>query len=88
MAKKRKKDKQEAEEYEFTPPEFNEKEFLKKELTDLKVGLITVVFAIALGVAAAAITLANDDLLLLYLAAAHDAYRRRYTCSVAAQAGQ
>ena len=65
MAKKRKKDKQEAEEYEFTPPEFNEKEFLKKELTDLKVGLITVVFAIALGVAAAAITLANDDLVIV-----------------------
>ncbi len=65
MAKKRKKDKKEAEEYEFTPPEFNEKEFLKKELTDIKVGLITVVFAIVLGVVAAAVTLANDDLVII-----------------------
>ena len=65
MAKKRKKDKAEVEEYEFTPPEFNEKEFLKKELTDIKVGLITVIFAIALGVVAAIVTLLNDELVII-----------------------
>ena len=65
MAKKRKKDKAEVQEIEFTPSEFDEKEFLKKELTDIKVGIITVVFAIALGVVAAAVTLANDDLVII-----------------------
>lgn len=65
MAKKRKKDKEDAEEYEFMPPEFDEKEFLKKELTDIRVGLITVVFAIVLGVIAALISIANDELVIV-----------------------
>lgn len=65
MAKKRKKDKEEVEEYEFTPPDFDEKQFLSKELTDIKTGLITVIFAIALGVIAAVVTLLNDDLVII-----------------------
>jgi hypothetical protein len=65
MAKKRKKDKAEVEEYEFTPPEFNEKEFLKKELTDIRVGLLTVVFAIAMGVIAGVVSMLNGDLVIV-----------------------
>ncbi len=53
MAKKRKKsDKEAEEEYEFKPPEFDEKEFLRKELADTRAVIFTVVYAIALGVVA------------------------------------
>jgi len=63
MAKKRKKDKAEKEEYEFRPPEFNEKEFLKKELTDTKTLVWTVLYAVLFGIGAGVIMLTNEDLL-------------------------
>ena len=65
MAKKRKKDKEKEEEYEFTPPEFDEKEFLKKELRDIRTGLITVVFAIVLGIAAGAVSMIGNNLVIV-----------------------
>ncbi len=60
MAKKRKKGKEkEEEEYEFIPPEFDEKEFIGKELRDSKAVIITVVYAILLGVVAGVISALN-----------------------------
>jgi hypothetical protein len=53
MAKKRKKDKAKKEdEYEFKPPEFDEKEFIRKELRDTRTVLITVGYAALFGIAA------------------------------------
>lgn len=62
MAKKRKKDKKPEEEYEFTPPDFDEKEFLKKELKDTKTALFTIVYAIVAGIVAGAISMASSAL--------------------------
>jgi len=60
MAKKRRKsDKEEEEEYEFAPPEFDEKDFLRKELADTRAVVFTVVYAIALGVVAGALSAAD-----------------------------
>jgi hypothetical protein len=57
MAKKRKKGKkEEEEEYEFIPPEFNEKEFLEKEIRDTRTALLTIGYAIVLGVIAGGIS--------------------------------
>ncbi len=63
MAKKRKKDKAEKDEYEFRPPEFDEKEFLRKELTDTKTLIWTVLYAVMFGVAAGVLMLASEELL-------------------------
>jgi len=52
MAKKRKKDKKEEEEYEFTPPEFDEQEFLQKEIKDTKTAILTIGYAIVFGIIA------------------------------------
>lgn len=62
MAKKRKKDKKEEEEYEFTPPEFDEKEFLKKEIKDTKVSLMTIAMAVIFGIVAGGIAAINRSL--------------------------
>jgi hypothetical protein len=56
MAKKRKKDKKEEEEYEFTPPEFDEKEFLKKEIKDTKTAIWTIGYAGVFGIIAGEIS--------------------------------
>ena len=64
MAKKRKKDKKEQEEYEFVPPEFDEKEFLKKEIKDTKTSLITIVIAVVFGILAGALSAINDSMVL------------------------
>lgn len=60
MAKKRKKDKEEKQEYEFTPPEFNEKEFLLKELKDTKTVIITVGYAAVFGIVAGVLASINE----------------------------
>jgi len=65
MAKKRKKDKVEQEEYEFRPPEFDEKEFLKKELTDTKTVLFTIGYAAAFGIVAGLIAQLSTELIAL-----------------------
>jgi hypothetical protein len=68
MAKKRKKDKEEKEEYEFVPPDFDEKEFLLKELRDTKTVLITVGYAALFGIAAGLISNYDESLALAGLA--------------------
>jgi hypothetical protein len=71
MAKKRRKDQAEEENtYEFRPPEFDEKEFLAKELRDTKTVLLTVGYAVLFGVLAAAITIMDADFVLIGLALA------------------
>ncbi|MBN1677015.1 MAG: hypothetical protein JW880_00605 [Candidatus Thermoplasmatota archaeon] len=63
MAKKRKKTKAEKEEYEFRPPDFDEKEFLKKEMKDTKTLIWTVLYAVLFGIIAGLLMLASEDLL-------------------------
>ncbi len=62
MAKKRKKGKEEEEEYEFRPPEFDEKEFIEKELRDSKAVIITVLYAIGFAIVAGVISGLDRDL--------------------------
>jgi hypothetical protein len=60
MAKKRRKsDKEPEEEYEFRPPEFDEKEFIKKELGETRSVIFTVVYAIVLGAVAGLLSAAD-----------------------------
>lgn len=61
MAKKKRKDKEE-QEYEFKPPEFDEREFLLKELRDTKTVLLTVGYAGLFGILAGVITGVDDRL--------------------------
>ena len=56
MAKKRKKEKEQKEDYEFRPPEFDEKQFLKKEISDTRTALLTIVYGVAFGIIAGLIT--------------------------------
>ncbi len=64
MAKKRRKsDKEPEEEYEFKPPEFDEKEFIERELRDTRIVVVTVVYAIALGVVAGLLCMSNRNLI-------------------------
>ena len=63
MAKKRKKDKAEKEDYEFRPPDFDEKEFLLKELSDTKTMIWTVAYGILFGVAAGVLMLVSQNML-------------------------
>lgn len=62
MAKKRKKDKKQEEEYEFKPPEFKEREFLEKELRDTRAAIATVGVAVLFGVLAGVVTAASNAL--------------------------
>jgi len=53
MAKKRRREEAEPEEtYEFTPPEFDEREFILKDLYGTKVLMVTAVLAIIMGILA------------------------------------
>ena len=62
MAKKRRRNDAEPEdEYEFTPPEFDEKEFLLKDLYGTKVFFVVTILAIIIGVLAACIDIAIGD---------------------------
>jgi hypothetical protein len=64
MAKKRKKDKaKKEEEYEFRPPEFDEKEFIKKELRDTRTVLLTVGYAAVFGVIATVLAHLSNSLI-------------------------
>ena len=51
MAKKRKKEKPEKEGFEYKPPEFDEQEYLKKEVRDTKALLVTIAYAALIGIA-------------------------------------
>lgn len=65
MAKKRKKDKaEEDEEYEFTPPDFDEKEFLKRELKDTKAALVSIGVAALFGVLAGTLGRLDSSIVL------------------------
>ncbi|MCL2143046.1 MAG: hypothetical protein FWH44_02145 [Methanomassiliicoccaceae archaeon] len=73
MAKKRRRESAEPEDtYEFTPPEFDEREFLLKDMYGTKVLLVVVALAIIIGILAACLDKATDlwylGLLLLILA--------------------
>ena len=60
MAKKRRKsDNEPEEEYEFRPPEFDEKEFIRKELGETRSVIFTVVYAIVLGAVAGLLSAAD-----------------------------
>jgi hypothetical protein len=63
MAKKRKKGKEE--EYEFKAPEFDEEEFVRKELRDAKAILITIAYAVI--IAFISYLLMFTDILLSFL---------------------
>ena len=75
MAKKRRIIEKEAqEEYEFVPPEFDEEEFIRKDLYGTKVLLIVACFSIIIGVLCSCLQLSFADktglwlgLLLLFL---------------------
>jgi len=72
MAKKRRREEAEPEEtYEFTPPEFDEREFLLKDLYGTKVLMVAAVLAIIMGILAFCLHRATDiyavGLLLLFL---------------------
>lgn len=62
MAKKRKKDRVEKEEYEFRPPDFDEKEFLRKEMSDTRTMVLTIGYAVLFGVSAGVMMLVNEEL--------------------------
>jgi len=60
MAKKRRKsDNEPEEEYEFRPPEFEEKEFIQKEIAETRSVIVTVVYAIVLGAVAGILSAAD-----------------------------
>ncbi|MCL2711745.1 MAG: hypothetical protein FWD37_00505 [Methanomassiliicoccaceae archaeon] len=62
MAKKRRRDSGEPEEtYEFVPPEFDEKEFLLKDLYGTKVLLVAALLAVVVGIVSACIQLTAED---------------------------
>ena len=62
MAKKRKKGKPEPEDYEFRPPDFDEKEFLQKELRDTRTALTTIIYAVCFGIVAGLISMMGANL--------------------------
>lgn len=59
MAKKKKVE----EEFTFVPPDFDEKEFIEKDLTDSKVVIFVTVFGIIIGAVAAAVTIYVSSIL-------------------------
>ena len=75
MAKKRRIIEKEAqEEYEFVPPEFDEEEFIRKDLYGTKVLLVVACFSIIIGILCSCLQLSFSDktglwlgLLLLFL---------------------
>lgn len=52
MAQKKRKEPEVKEEYSFTPPDFNEREFLEKDITVTKTVLISALLAVIFGVVA------------------------------------
>ncbi|MCL2785771.1 MAG: hypothetical protein FWD81_00910 [Methanomassiliicoccaceae archaeon] len=62
MAKKRRRESNEPEEtYEFVPPEFDEREFLLKDMYGTKVLMVVSALAVVIGIAAACIQKVADD---------------------------
>ena len=75
MAKKRRiiEKKAQEEDYEFVPPEFDEEEFIRKDLYGTRVLFVVVAFAVAIGILCSCVQKAFTDaglflgLLLLFL---------------------
>ena len=69
MAKKRRiiEKKAQEEEYEFVPPEFDEEEFIRKDLYGTKVLLIVALYATIIGVLCSCLQKAFADKIGLYL---------------------
>ncbi|UCE37388.1 MAG: hypothetical protein JSW00_18320 [Thermoplasmata archaeon] len=65
MAKKRRKVKEEEETYEFKMPEFDEEEFLRKEVRDSKILFVTFGYAVLMGVVSFGLTYADIALAAL-----------------------
>lgn len=72
MAKKRRiiAEKPVEEEYEFIPPEFDEKEFILKDFYGTKITVVVAIFSIIIGILCSCIQRAWDDRASLYLALA------------------
>ena len=78
MAKKRRiiEKKAQEEEYEFVPPEFDEEEFIRKDLYGTRVLMVVVVFSVIIGILASCVQKAFTDaglilgLLLVFLGVA------------------
>ncbi len=64
MAKKRRKEKEE-EGYDFKMPEFDEEEYLRKEVRDTKTLLVTFVYAVFIGIVSFSLTYVDVALALL-----------------------
>ncbi|ODS40677.1 MAG: hypothetical protein A7315_02355 [Candidatus Altiarchaeales archaeon WOR_SM1_79] len=64
MAKKRKKEKEE-EGYEFKMPEFDEEEYLRKEVRDAKSLFVTIVYAVGIGIISFGLTFVDLALAVL-----------------------
>ena len=60
--KKRRVSEKKEDEYEFVPPEFDEREFLLKDLYGTKVLLVVALFAVIIGILAACIHFALRDI--------------------------
>ena len=61
MAKKRRRESAEPEDtYEFAPPEFDEREFLLRDMYGTKVTLVVTALAIIIGILAACLQIATD----------------------------
>ncbi len=63
MAKKRKKEKAPEEDYQFVPPEFDERKFLEKEIRDTKTVVFTVIYGVLFGIVAGLISYASTALI-------------------------
>jgi hypothetical protein len=56
MARKKRKDEEEEEKYEWVPPEFDERSFLKKDILGTKALMYTTLVAIVFGAVSAALS--------------------------------
>lgn len=61
MAKKRKKEPAEKQEYEFRPPDFDEKEFLQKEIKDTKTAFATILLGGLFGLIAGVLSMISSS---------------------------
>jgi len=59
MAKKRRVIEEPEEEYEFTPTEFNEKEFILREIYSTKIFIVSIVMAVIVGIIGAILINSN-----------------------------
>lgn len=70
MARKKRKDEEVEEKYEWVPPEFDEKAFLKKDIMGTKALMYTTVIAVLFGMLSAAVGISVNSMVgfITYLA--------------------